>query len=105
MIIRGGGATGAAGRATGALICATLLGTAADGETLGAAGGAGAVVTPPACAAAGAVRGGTAMAGGATLAAGVVAAGCVTGALGGITTTEGGRYVAATEAGVTILGA
>lgn len=36
---------------------------------------------------------------------GVVAAGGLTGTLGGITTTDGGRYVAATEAGVTILGA
>jgi len=35
-------------------------------------------------------------------AAGVAAAG-VTGALGGITTTAGGRYVAATEEGVTSL--
>ncbi len=42
--------------------------------------------------------GGTAIAGGA-LAAGV------TGAFGGITTTLGGRYIAATEAGVTIRGA
>jgi hypothetical protein len=37
-------------------------------------------------------------------AADVVAAAGVTGALGGITTTVGGRYPAATEAGVTILG-
>jgi hypothetical protein len=36
---------------------------------------------------------------------GVLAAGGVAGTLGGITTTDGGRYVAATEAGVTILGA
>ena len=48
------------------------------------------------------------MAGGAVLVpdeavAGVVAAEVVTGALGGITTTVGGRYVAATEAGVTSL--
>jgi hypothetical protein len=100
MIIRGGGATGVgglAGVAPGAAlcICVTLLGAAAD------AGGA-----PPACAAGGATRGGTAIAGGAALAdaAAVVAAGGVTGALGGITTTDGGRYVAATEAGVTILG-
>ena len=100
MIIRGGGATGVAGL-TGVepgaalCICVTLLGAEAD------AGGA-----PPACAAGGATRGGTAIAGGAALAdaAAVVAAGGVTGALGGITTTDGGRYVAATEAGVTILG-
>src|ERR1700687_51145 len=48
------------------------------------------------------------MAGGAAgdlVAAGVVAAGVATGILGGITTTVGGRYPAATEAGVTILGA
>ncbi len=48
------------------------------------------------------------MAGGAAVelvAAGVVAAGGATGILGGITTTVGGRYPAATEAGVTILGA
>lgn len=37
-------------------------------------------------------------------AAGALAAGGVTGAFGGITTTDGGRYVAATEAGVTIRG-
>lgn len=34
----------------------------------------------------------------------VLTAGGVGGTLGGITTTDGGRYVAATEAGVTILG-
>jgi hypothetical protein len=48
------------------------------------------------------------MAGGAAVvlvAAGVVAAGGATGTLGGITTTVGGLYPAATEAGVTILGA
>jgi len=48
------------------------------------------------------------MAGGAAIelvAAGVVAAGGATGILGGMTTTVGGRYPAATEAGVTILGA
>jgi len=90
MIIRGGGAIGApdfAGAAS--CICATLL----------CAGG---------CAAGLAVRGGTAMAGGAVVvlvAPGVVAAGGATGTLGGITTTVGGRYPAATEAGVTILGA
>src|SRR5580698_6966151 len=103
MIIRGGGAIGAGGR-TGAeaCICVTLLGAgvcAAGGGGLpvGAAG----VIT----------RGGTAIACGefAVLAADELAdgaaAGGVTGVLGGITTTDGGRYVAATEAGVTILGA
>ena len=90
MIIRGGGAIGApdfAGAAS--CICATLL----------CAG---------ACAAGLVARGGTAMAGDAAVvlvAAGVVAAGGATGTLGGITTTVGGRYPAATEAGVTILGA
>lgn len=54
----------------------------------------------------GVTRGGTAIAGGAALGeTGVLAAGGVAGTLGGITTTDGGRYVAATEAGVTILGA
>jgi hypothetical protein len=98
MIIRGGGATGAAGFAgADGCICMTLFST--GGCAAGGAlpvGGAGIVV-----------RGGTAIAGGAVLveAGGVVAAGGVTGALGGITTTVGGRYVAATEAGVTIFGA
>jgi hypothetical protein len=57
------------------------------------------------------MRGGTAIACGAfvvlvadELTVGV-AAGGVTGVFGGITTTDGGRYVAATEAGVTIRGA
>ena len=61
----------------------------------------------PACAAGVVTRGGTAIAGGAVLEvpAGVVAAGGATGVLGGITTTLGGRYPAATDAGVTILGA
>jgi len=90
MIIRGGGAAGAAGRAGGAFIWVTLLGARLD-----ATGGAGAsvVVAPPACGAEGAIRGGTAMAGetGFADAAGAVAAGGVTGALGGITTTDGGR--------------
>jgi hypothetical protein len=90
MIILGGGAIEApdfAGAAS--CICATLL----------CAGG---------CAAGLVARGGAAMAGGAAVelvAAGVVAAGGATGILGGITTTVGGRYPAATEAGVTILGA
>jgi len=90
MIIRGGGAIGAPAFA-GAASCiwATLL----------CAGG---------CAAGLVARGGTAMPGGAVVvlvADGVVAAGVATGTLGGITTTVGGRYPAATEAGVTILGA
>jgi hypothetical protein len=94
MIIRGGGAIGAAGLAgAGLCICVTFDGGCAAGGALpvGAAG----LVT--------ATRGGTAMAGGAALgvAAGVAIAGGVTGTLGGITTTAGGRYVAATEAGVT----
>jgi len=88
MIILGGGALGAPAFAEAAsCICVTLL----------CAGG---------CAVGLVVRGGAAMAGGAAVvvvAAGVVAAGA-TGTLGGITTTVGGRYPAATEAGVTILG-
>ncbi len=98
MIIRGSGALGAASFAGAALcIWATLL----------LAGGCAAGGALPAGAAGVATRGGTAIAGGAVLAeaAGVVAAGGVTGTLGGITTTDGGRYVAATDAGVTILGA
>jgi hypothetical protein len=95
MIIRGGGAIGAAGLAGAALcICVTLL--VADGAV-------------EACTDGGVTRGGTAIAGGAALVEtdgdGVLAAGGVPGTLGGITTTDGGRYVAATEAGVTILGA
>jgi len=90
MIIRGGGAAGDTGFAEAAsFICVTLL----------CAGG---------CAAGLVARGGTAMPGGAVAvleADGVVAAGGATGTLGGITTTVGGRYPAATEAGVTILGA
>ena len=95
MIIRGGGATGAAGRAGAALcICATFV-------AVDAAGGA------PMLGAAGVVlRGGIATAGEVVLAvAGGVATAGVGGILGGITTTAGGRYCAATEAGVTILGA
>ena len=97
MIIRGGGALGAVSFAGAALcIWATLLcaGGGAAGGTL-PDGGAG-VDT----------RGGTAIAGGTALAeaAGVVAAGGVTGTLGGITTTAGGRCVAATDAGVTSFG-
>jgi hypothetical protein len=99
MIIRGGGAIGAAGFAgAAACICVTFARGCAAGGALPA--GAAGVVT----------RGGTAIAGGAVLvgdetAGGVVAAGGVAGTLGGITTTVGGRYPAATEAGVTILGA
>jgi len=102
MIIRGGGALGAAGFAGAALcICATLL---CDGGC--AAGGA-----LPAGAAGVVTRGGTAIAGGAALvlvadgtAAGVVAEDGVAGTFGRITTTAGGRCAAATEAGVTSLG-
>jgi len=101
MIMRGDGAIGAAGFAgAAACICVTFAVGCAAGGAL------------PACAAGAVTRGGTAIAGGAVLvlvadgpAAGVVAAGGVTGTLGGITTTVGGRYPAATEAGVTILGA
>lgn len=96
MIILGGGAIGAAGFTGAALcICVTLDGGCAAGGTL-PVGGTGAVTL-----------GGTAIAGGAALVAtgGGVAAGGATGTFGGITTTDGGRYVAATEAGVTILGA
>jgi hypothetical protein len=105
MIIRGGGAIGAAGLAGAALcICVTLLfaGGCATGGAL-RIGAAGVGV---------ATRGGTAIAGGAAPTpvadepeGGVAALGGVTGVFGGITTTDGGRYVAATEAGVTILGA
>ena len=51
------------------------------------------------------MTGGAAFAGAVEAAAGELAGGGVAGTLGGITTTDGGRYVAATEAGVTILGA
>lgn len=93
MIIRGGGAIGAAGLA-GAAPCiwvTLLLADGADGP----------------CADGGVTRGGTAIAGGAALVKidGVLAADGAAGTLGGITTTDGGLYVAATEAGVTILGA
>jgi hypothetical protein len=97
MIMRGDGAIGVVGLTGAALcICMTLDGGGA------AAGGTLAVAETGAVG-----RGGTAIAGGAALvgAAGGVAAVGVTGAFGGITTTDGGRYVAATEAGVTILGA
>jgi hypothetical protein len=96
MIIRGGGAIGADGLVgAAACICVTLFGTTVP------AGGAIVVLTGAAGAG---TRGGTAIAGGAAL-ADAAGAGGVTGTLGGITTTDGGRYVAATEAGVTTLGA
>ncbi len=99
MIIRGGGAIGGAGFAgADACICVALL----------SAGGCAAGGGLPACTTGIVVRGGTAIAGGAVLVlvapAGMVAAGVVTGTLGGITTTDGGRCAAATEAGVTSLG-
>lgn len=63
----------------------------------------------PACTTGGVARGGTAIAGGAVVALltppGTVGAGGVGGAFGGITTTDGGRCAAATDAGVAILGA
>jgi hypothetical protein len=104
MIIRGGGAIGAAGFAGAeACICITLF-CAGGGAAGGAlpAGAAGVVVV---------TRGGTAIPGGAALALGADgaatgggAAGGGTGILGEITTTAGGRYPAATELGVTSLG-
>jgi len=78
-------------------MCATGEGGCAVGGALAVAAGL-----------VGGTRGGTAIAGGAVLgevAGGAAAAGEVAGTFGGITTTAGGRYVAATEAGVTILGA
>lgn len=99
MIMRGGGAIGAAGRVgaiLGLCICITLL-DAVEG------GAGGEALTP--CAAGVVTRGGTAIAGGA---AGITADGGaatgVGGTFGGITTTDGGRCCAATEAGVTIRG-
>lgn len=106
MIMRGGG--GAAGLGGAAGICVTLLGDVLATllvkptplvTPLGAAG------TAVVDADGGVARGGTAI-GGAALdvspdgAAGVAGGGV----FGGITTTDGGRYVAATEAGVTSLG-
>jgi hypothetical protein len=93
MIIRGGGAIGAAGL-TGAALCICVRLLVADWAV-------------GACTDEGVTRGGTAIAGGAALVEtdGVLEAGGAAGTLGGITTTDGGRYVAATEAGVTILGA
>lgn len=96
MIIRGGGAIGAAAFAGAtAGICVTLL----------CAGGCAAGGALPACDAGVVARGGMAITGAAVFVADETAAGGGTGTLGGITTTVGGRYVAATEAGVTILGA
>ena len=98
MIIRGGGATGAAGL-TGAASCISV--------TFEAGWGTGGALPTGAAGVAFGTRGGTAIAGGAVLAdtdPAFVAA-CAAGTLGGITTTDGGRYVAATDAGVTILGA
>jgi hypothetical protein len=97
MIMRGGGAVGVIGFAGAALcICAILAGGCAAGGALPACA-AGVVVV---------VRGGTAIAGGgAILVVDETAEGGVAEILGGITTTAGGRYPAATEAGVTILGA
>ena len=101
MIIRGGGASGVEGfTGAAACICITLLG--AGGSAIGGA--------PPA-GAAGVTRGGTAIADEDAVgvevdpAVGVGAAGGTAGTLGGMTTTDGGRYVAATDAGVTIRGA
>jgi hypothetical protein len=85
MIIRGGGAIGAAGRA-GAALC---IGVTFEG---GAGDAAGAVATG---ATGGVARGGTAIAGAPAfmfVAAGGAAVGAgVGGVLGGITTTDGGR--------------
>jgi hypothetical protein len=105
------GVAGLAGAA--ACICVTLArlpGARLPGELWAAGGGL------PVWAAGVVTRGGTAIAGGAALvlvelvlvedapADGALAAGGVAGTFGGITTTVGGRYPAATEAGVTILG-
>jgi hypothetical protein len=94
MIIRGGGAVGVTDFATTApCVCAT--GGCAAGGALPAA--AEVVVV---------VRGGTAIpGGGAVLVADETAEGGVDETFGGITTTVGGRYPAATEAGVTSLAA
>jgi hypothetical protein len=91
MIIRGGGADGVTDLAA-TVPCVCGAGGCATGGALPVAVG---VV----------VRGGTAIAGGgAVLAADGMAEGVVVETFGGITTTVGGRYPAATEAGVTILG-
>src|SRR5258708_19160842 len=94
MIIRGGGATGAAGFAGAPLgICMTFAGGCAAGEAL------------PACAAGVVTLGGMAIAGGAVLEvpAGVVAAGGAAGGFGGVTTPVRGPYSAATQACLTLL--
>ncbi len=99
MIMRGGGASGADGLSGVAGICVTLLGKALVAllvRALGAVGGAAVVADG------GVARCGTAVAGGAVEVG--LPAGGVAGVFGGITTTDGGRYVAATEAGVTSLG-
>ena len=100
MIIRGSGTVGVAGfTGAAACICATVLSAGAS-----TAGGA------MSCAAGTLTRGATPIACGAVPAeddtgVAVVAAGAPAGTLGGITTTVGGRCPAATEAGVTNLGA
>jgi hypothetical protein len=92
MIIRGGGADAVTDLAA-TVPCVCAAGGCAAGGALPVAVG---VV----------VRGGTAIAGGgAVLATDEAAEGVVAETFGGITTTVGGRYPAATEAGVTILGA
>jgi hypothetical protein len=98
MIMRGGGAIGADGLGGAAGICVTLLDIVpgAFAVTLGTVGAA--------VAEGGVARGGAVIGGGAVLVEdGALVAGGVVGVLGGITTTDGGRYVAATEAGVTSL--
>jgi hypothetical protein len=105
MIMRGSGATGAAGFVGAAACICTTLSVAAV-----AAGGCAAGGAKLATGALGVItRGGTAIAGGALGAdetgADGVAAGGVAEILGGITTAVGGRCVAATDAGVTNLGA
>ncbi len=99
MMTRGDGETGAGGFAGAeACICVTLPagGAAIDDALLTSDAG-------------GVTRGGIGAGGGATLAVGVAAGvltlGGVGGTFGGITTTDGGRCAAATEAGVTIRGA
>src|SRR5258706_14842778 len=93
MIIRGGGATGAAGFAGAPLgICMTFAGGCAAGEAL------------PACAAGVVTLGGMAIAGGAVLEvpAGVVAAGGAKGDFGGGPTPVAGLYPAHSATAVSI---
>jgi hypothetical protein len=100
MIIRGGGALAATGFAGDAICVAPAGGCAAGGALAACAAGVIVVVVVDEV-----VRGGTAIAGGGNvLAADETAEGGVAELLGGITTTDGGRYPAATEAGVTIRG-